>query len=253
MVPGDKPDEKNFRDLESMPVRVDHHQPGQRHEARRRHARGQAARRRLGRRLRGQGGRRVDRFRRDLAAAKLDKPKNKYDWQRWTASVKLPSDGYYEIWTRGDGFARHHAAAHRGQLEPAGLRRQPDAPGRGAGRLMIRDPGHRRAGARAWSRAPARRAIAFTPSEETPEQFPTGVGRDETFYACTACHNFKLVAAQGMNAPAMGGFARLDDAAAQHAAARGQGAQSRARLSRGDVSAARAGAPGGWRNPFSKQ
>jgi hypothetical protein len=38
----------------------------------------------------------------------------------------------------------------------------------------------------------------FTPSEETPEQFPAGHGRDDTFYACTACHNFKLVAAQGM-------------------------------------------------------
>ncbi len=32
--------------------------------------------------------------------AKLEKPKNKYDWQRWTASVKLPSDGYYEVWAR---------------------------------------------------------------------------------------------------------------------------------------------------------
>jgi hypothetical protein len=42
-------------------------------------------------------------------------------------------------------------------------------------------------------------AQTFTPSDETPEQFPAGVGRDETFYACTACHNFKLVAAQGMN------------------------------------------------------
>ena len=31
---------------------------------------------------------------------KLEKPKNKYDWQRWTATVKLPSDGYFEIWTR---------------------------------------------------------------------------------------------------------------------------------------------------------
>jgi hypothetical protein len=38
----------------------------------------------------------------------------------------------------------------------------------------------------------------FTPGEESPEQFPAGAGRDETFYACTACHNFKLVAAQGM-------------------------------------------------------
>jgi mono/diheme cytochrome c family protein len=40
---------------------------------------------------------------------------------------------------------------------------------------------------------------AFTPGGETPEDFPAGAGRDETFYACTACHNFKLVAAQGMS------------------------------------------------------
>ena len=39
----------------------------------------------------------------------------------------------------------------------------------------------------------------FTPRDESPEQFPAGAGRDETFYACTACHNFKLVAAQGLS------------------------------------------------------
>jgi hypothetical protein len=38
----------------------------------------------------------------------------------------------------------------------------------------------------------------FVPRDENPEEFPVGSGRDETFYACTACHNFKLVAAQGM-------------------------------------------------------
>ena len=38
----------------------------------------------------------------------------------------------------------------------------------------------------------------FTPGDETPEQFPAGPGRDAAFYACTACHNFKLVAQQGM-------------------------------------------------------
>ncbi len=32
--------------------------------------------------------------------AMLEKPKNKYDWQRWTATVKLPTDGYFEIWAR---------------------------------------------------------------------------------------------------------------------------------------------------------
>ena len=35
MLPGSKADESNFKDLESMPVRGDHHQAGQRHQARR--------------------------------------------------------------------------------------------------------------------------------------------------------------------------------------------------------------------------
>lgn len=39
----------------------------------------------------------------------------------------------------------------------------------------------------------------FTPRDETPEQFPAAAGRDDAFYACTACHNFKLIAAQGLS------------------------------------------------------
>jgi hypothetical protein len=39
----------------------------------------------------------------------------------------------------------------------------------------------------------------FTPRDEAPEQFPDHPGREETFYTCTACHNFMLVAQQGMN------------------------------------------------------
>jgi mono/diheme cytochrome c family protein len=42
-------------------------------------------------------------------------------------------------------------------------------------------------------------APQFTPRDEAPENFPAGAGRDETFYSCTACHNFKLVAAQGLS------------------------------------------------------
>ncbi len=41
-------------------------------------------------------------------------------------------------------------------------------------------------------------AQTFTPRDENPEDFPAGAGRDDTFYACTACHGFKLVAQQGM-------------------------------------------------------
>ena len=46
--------------------------------------------------------------------------------------------------------------------------------------------------------APAMAQSTFTPRDESPEDFPAGAGRDETFYACTACHGFKLVAQQGM-------------------------------------------------------
>jgi hypothetical protein len=46
--------------------------------------------------------------------------------------------------------------------------------------------------------APAMAQSTFVPSDETPEDFPAAPGRDETFYACTACHGFKLVAQQGM-------------------------------------------------------
>ncbi len=42
-------------------------------------------------------------------------------------------------------------------------------------------------------------AQAPAPSEETPEMFPAGPNREESFYACVACHNFKLVAAQGLS------------------------------------------------------
>ena len=46
--------------------------------------------------------------------------------------------------------------------------------------------------------APATAQTTFTPRDENPEEFVAGTGRDETFYACTACHGFKLVAAQGL-------------------------------------------------------
>lgn len=39
---------------------------------------------------------------------------------------------------------------------------------------------------------------AFEPQVEDIETLPPGEGREATFYNCTACHAFKLVAAQGM-------------------------------------------------------
>jgi sulfite oxidase len=37
--------------------------------------------------------------------AKLAQPKGKYDWTRWSATLTLPSDGYYEIWARATDAA----------------------------------------------------------------------------------------------------------------------------------------------------
>jgi hypothetical protein len=38
----------------------------------------------------------------------------------------------------------------------------------------------------------------FSPRDEDPKEYAAGPGRDDTFYACTACHAFKIVAQQGM-------------------------------------------------------
>jgi hypothetical protein len=42
-------------------------------------------------------------------------------------------------------------------------------------------------------------AQQYVPGDENPEDYPAGAGRDDTFYACTACHGFKLIAAQALN------------------------------------------------------
>jgi DMSO/TMAO reductase YedYZ molybdopterin-dependent catalytic subunit len=115
MVPGDKADESNFRDLESMPVRSIITSP--------------ANGTKLGKdtrelKLRGAawaGDNTVKSvavsidFGATWQTVKLEKPKNKYDWQRWTATVKVPTDGYYEIWSRGTdskGVMQPHIAGN---------------------------------------------------------------------------------------------------------------------------------------------
>ena len=110
MVPGDKGDPKNFRILESMPVRSIITAPANGTKI-------AAGTKEL--KLRGASWagdltvKQVDvsiDFGATWQKANLGKPKNKYDWQRWTANVKLPSDGYYEIWTR--------ATDEKGTMQP---------------------------------------------------------------------------------------------------------------------------------------
>jgi sulfite oxidase len=125
MVPGERADEKNFRDLESMPVRSIITSPnnGTKLASNTREVR-----------LRGAAWagdnavKQVDvsiDFGASWQPARLDKPRNRYDWQRWTAAVKLPFDGYYEIWARATdsrGFMQPHTA---GNWNPQGYGANP--------------------------------------------------------------------------------------------------------------------------------
>ena len=48
-------------------------------------------------------------------AMTLAKPKNRYDWVRWTGSLKLPSEGYFELWVKATdsrGVAQPHVATN---------------------------------------------------------------------------------------------------------------------------------------------
>ena len=100
IVPGDTPDLSNLRILESMPVRSIVTSPASGN-------RFAAGTRTLDLRGASWAGdlkvKRVDvsiDFGVSWQAAELAAPRNRYDWRRWTATVRLPSDGYFEIWSR---------------------------------------------------------------------------------------------------------------------------------------------------------
>jgi sulfite oxidase len=120
IVPGSNDDGRTFRDLESMPVRAIVTSPANGTKL-------AAGTKELALRGTSWAGdhtvRHVDLsldFGATWTRAKVDKPKNKYDWQRWTATVKLPSDGYFEVWARGTdsrGVMQPHIA---GKWNPQG-------------------------------------------------------------------------------------------------------------------------------------
>ena len=125
MLPGSTASEKNFQDLESMPVRSIITTPAD-------GTRLSASTRDL--KLRGAAWagdltvRSVD-LSVDFGASWqhtfLSPPKNRYDWQRWTATLKLPSEGYYEIWCRATdarGIMQPHVA---GNWNPQGYGANP--------------------------------------------------------------------------------------------------------------------------------
>jgi hypothetical protein len=94
-------------------------------------------------------------------------------------------------------------------------------------------------------------AQTFTPRDETPEQFPAGAGREEAFYACTPCHNFKLVAAQGLTRR------QWEESLAwmtqRHNMPPLEGNDRKLVLDYLEATFPPRARPGGWTNPFLKQ
>jgi hypothetical protein len=85
-------------------------------------------------------------------------------------------------------------------------------------------------------------------AEESPEQYPAGPHRDDTFYFCTACHGFKIVAQQGMSRE------RWDETfnvmVKRHGMAQVEGEQREQMLDYLTAAFPERRAPGGWKNPF---
>jgi hypothetical protein len=96
----------------------------------------------------------------------------------------------------------------------------------------------------------AAQAPAFTPSDEKPEDYPAGPGRDDTFYACTPCHGFKVVAAQGQSRRQWDDT--LDWMTQRHAMPKPRDAERKVMLDYLEAAFPPRTAPGGWRNPFQK-
>lgn len=89
------------------------------------------------------------------------------------------------------------------------------------------------------------------PPEEGPEQYPAGQHRDDTFYFCTACHGFKIIAQQGMSRDRWSDT--FDTMTKRHGMPDVQGEQRDQMLDYLSSTFPERRAPGGWKNPFENK
>ena len=87
------------------------------------------------------------------------------------------------------------------------------------------------------------------PAEEQPEHYPDGPNRETAFYFRTACHSFKLVAAQAMSRE------RWDESLTwmveRHKMPDVQGEERNKILDYLAAAFPERTQPGGWKNPFT--
>jgi sulfite oxidase len=115
MIPGGKSDDANMKIMESMPVRgiLTNPENGTKFPS------GTKSIALRGAAWDGEYGVKAVDVSLDFGATwkpvKVAAARNKYDWRRWTYSLALPGDGYYEIWVRATdtrGVAQPHIAGN---------------------------------------------------------------------------------------------------------------------------------------------
>ncbi len=257
MVPGDKPDEKNFRDLESMPVRSIITSPmngtsfGK--DVREVKLRGAAWAGDL-------TVRRVDvstDYRRHLATGEAHGAEEPLRLAALDRDGEAAERRLFRDLDACDQLAWRHAAARRRRLEPAGLRRQSDAPGRNPDRLKAcrsREVAACSLLAAALLAAGAVGCPAAAPSPRSTRSrriIRPGRGREDTFYACTACHGFKLVAQQGQTRRQWDDT--LDWMTERHKMPPPRDADRKVILDYLEAAFPPRTAPRGWQNPFQNR
>jgi len=89
------------------------------------------------------------------------------------------------------------------------------------------------------------------PVEEQPADYPDGPNREDTFYFCTPCHSFKIIAAQGMSRARWD--ETLDLMVTRHKMPDVQGADREKILDYLAGAFPERKQPGGWKNPFAPQ
>lgn len=89
------------------------------------------------------------------------------------------------------------------------------------------------------------------PTNDKPEDYPAGEGRDDTFYACTACHGFKLVAQQGQTRRQWDDT--LDWMTQRHNMPRPRDPDRKIILDYLEAAFPPRTAPRGWQNPFQQR
>ena len=97
----------------------------------------------------------------------------------------------------------------------------------------------------------AAQAPTFMPRDDSPENYPPGPARDQTFSTCTPCHGFSIVAQQGQSRRQW--EETLDWMTQRHGMPKLEGNERSSVLDYLEAAFPPRASPRGWQNPFQNR